>query len=515
MNSLSKREFLLSLKYATIEACFSVPMLNLTRATLPFVIGFATTVMRWNASTIGLMVAIPLFCHVIQPLVTHTLQRFFSLREIVLMTFAFNSLPWALVAWFPWLQPHTKAWLMAIVFVSSLADSVSSVSWWAAMSDLVPVSIRGRYFGDRNLIFAFWTLVGLMAAGQFVDHRGNSIMAFGAVFATAAGARMIGMYYFARMKFPKSVTEKRPQITQLSEYLAVIRDNNYLRLLLFVGLWGFALNLALPFYSVYVLKRLPYSVGDLAILATISSLGGLISLRSWGPLSDRFGSKPVMATCSILWAVTAGISWLVCGPERHLHLYANYFITGFMTSGFQLCQWNLMINLVPAERKSQYISVFFAFTNLFTALGPLVGGALLNYLPDQVGTLLGEPLTKFHVVFVASAILCLLTVHILQSLREPAERPLRELVRVMRNMREFNPVLGLATLAEYMFTPRGVMRLASSSVRTLRRQTQAVSDVGEELVEGGWRAIQQPFRRPTGAGSEKQKPIPPTSNKKS
>jgi hypothetical protein len=78
--------------------------------------------------------------------------------------------------------------------------------------------------------------------------------------------------------------------------------------------------------------------------------------------------------------------------------------------------------------------------------------------------------------------------------REPAERSLKELAMVMRNMREFNPVLGIATLAEFMFTPRGLSRLAHVSVRTLRRQTNMMSDVGEELVEEGWRAIKQPLK---------------------
>jgi hypothetical protein len=64
----------------------------------------------------------------------------------------------------------------------------------------------------------------------------------------------------------------------------------------------------------------------------------------------------------------------------------------------------------------------------------------------------------------------------------------------MSNMREFNPVLGLSTLAEYMFTPRGLSRLAHVSVRTLRRQSNVMSEVGEELVEGGWRAIKEPLK---------------------
>ena len=208
-------------------------------------------------------------------------------------------------------------------------------------------------------------------------------------------------------------------------------------------------------------------------------------------------------------AGTSALSWLLVGPERHAHLYVTYFITGFMTSGFQLCQFNLMINLVPAEKKAAYISVFFAFSNLITAFGPVMGGQILSLLPEQVGTLMGGALTNYHVLFVTSMVLCLLSVHVLQSLREPAERPLRELVRVMRGMHEFNPVLGFATLAEYMFTPRGIQRLIQSSVRTLKRQTQAVSEVGEDLVEGGLRAVKRPWLE--GELPENSKPKDPSS----
>jgi hypothetical protein len=45
-----------------------------------------------------------------------------------------------------------------------------------------------------------------------------------------------------------------------------------------------------------------------------------------------------------------------------------------------------------------------------------------------------------------------------------------------------------------MFTPRGLSRLAHFSVRTLRRHSNVMSDVGEELVEGGWRAIKEPIK---------------------
>ena len=67
-------------------------------------------------------------------------------------------------------------------------------------------------------------------------------------------------------------------------------------------------------------------------------------------------------------------------------------------------------------------------------------------------------------------------------------------------------MLGVATIAEFMFTPRGLSRLAHVSLRTLRRQTNVVSDVGEELVEEGWRAIKQPLKALTGREGEGENP---------
>lgn len=166
-----------------------------------------------------------------------------------------------------------------------------------------------------------------------------------------------------------------------------------------------------------------------------------------------------------------------------------------MMAGFQqLGQFNLMIKMVPPENKAHYISVYFSFTNMLIALGPVLGGVILHDLPADAGNLFGQPLTRYHVLIVGSLVLCLLSLHLLQLVREPAERPVKELVEVMRSMREFNPVLGIATLAEYMFTPRGLSRLAHFSVRTLRRQSNVMSDVGEELVGEGWRAIRQPLK---------------------
>ena len=63
MERLRHRDRLLSLKYSTIEACFSVPMLNITLPSFPFVLAFAVKGLGWQAGAIGLMAALPHFCN--------------------------------------------------------------------------------------------------------------------------------------------------------------------------------------------------------------------------------------------------------------------------------------------------------------------------------------------------------------------------------------------------------------------------------------------------------------------
>ncbi len=509
MNLLRKRDLLLSLKYCTIESCFSVPMLNLTLTQFPFILGFAVTALGWRSGAIGWLAAIHHICNALQPPIYWALRRKLSLHRIIVLGFWFNALPWLILPLLPVLGPH-RDWVFAcVVFAATLANSVASVAWSAATGELVPIHIRGRFFGRRNMIFGFWTLVVVLAAGTAAEYYNSSLAVFGAIFAIAGIMRLVGLYFLLRMKFPPQVMEPQ-QPDRFVDYLAVFRSRDYLWLVAFVGFWGLALNIGMPFYSVYVLRELPLTIRDLTVFTTLATLGGLLALPTWGVLSDRFGSKPVMLTCAFLWVASAFPSWLLAGPSHHVHLYLTFFFVGAVTAGFQLCQFNLMVKMIPARSKAPYISVFLATTSLLTALGPLIGAQLLMNIPNSLGEFLGQPILRFHVVFAGSLVLCLLATHLLQPMREPEERPLSELVRVMRTMREFNPVLGVAAVAELVFTPVRITRFAANSLRNLRKQTADLADIWEELATAGL-SVFRTRRKPAPVVAKPAPPIPPAA----
>jgi MFS family permease len=304
----------LSLKYSTIEACFSVPMLNLTLPNLPFMVAFAVKGLGWQAGAVGLMAALPHLCNCVQPLLLAGLSRRYSNYQILLLSFALGALPWGLAGTLPALGPARDAFFTGILLLATLASSVATVAWSAGICEVVPPRISGRYFARRNLIYGGWTLVAVMAAGHIVEWDGNSMRAFCAIFCLAAISRMLGLFFLTRMRFPAAVMERRSRGLAPADLWAATRDPNYRRLFLFVGLWGLLLNMAMPFYTLYLVNELNLGVGTVVKLTTLGSLGGLVTLKGWGRLADRFGNRPVLQLTGLIWAATAAAMWALAHP---------------------------------------------------------------------------------------------------------------------------------------------------------------------------------------------------------
>src|SRR6185436_6997990 len=123
------RDLVLSLKYSTIEACFSVPMLNLTMPNLPFLLGYATAFLKWPSWAIGLLAALPHICNGLQPPLSRFLERRWSLYAIMRLGFIFSALPWFLVGLSSNLPvPFSHTVFTILLTISTVANSVTSVA---------------------------------------------------------------------------------------------------------------------------------------------------------------------------------------------------------------------------------------------------------------------------------------------------------------------------------------------------------------------------------------------------
>jgi MFS family permease len=498
---LSKRELLLGLKYSILEGVFAVGLQVLIIVNGAFVISFARKVLHLSDEMIGLLSALPFVAGVMQPFGSALASQWWRHKTVALVFSLIITVIWVALMWlplvpWPWLQSNLTLLFLAVAFATGLMQVVSNVAWTSWMGDFVPQEIRGKFFGRRNLVCTGASLGTLLLAGYYLglfEGAPDQLpWAFAALFSAAALLRFISLYYLK--KIPEwGQPEKSGFTNMVRNYRVVLADRNFMAFVWFSAVFGFFLNIAGPFVTVYMLEELKISLGTITLLGCISGVGAIVATPAWGKLGDRFGFKPIAIVGGLSWLLPC-LVWLLTSRDNWRFLYALFFWGGMMSSGFVLGQFNILLKLVSAETKSTYISVFVSITCLAAAVAPILGGQILSHWKSWELHMLGFRFTGYHLLIAAQLVPALLSFVLLTRMREPAERHVNEVTGAMRNMREFNPILAFGYIIQRVFTPAGLKGVTHTSWRALAETRKLAREVGEDLAEDALKLVKPPTK---------------------
>ncbi len=278
--------------------------------------------------------------------------------------------------------------VVAIVAITSLnglrafMSNFANPAWTALVADLVPNFMRGRYFSTRSFTMGISTLLFTALAGWLISSGNrwtdNRYLGFQLAFFLAFLAGMGSMFYFSRIDesaIPTKAVGKRVP----GQLRRALRETpGYLGFVISAVVWNFALQLAGPFFNVYLVTNLGANSATVGLVTSVSSftaLGGQLLLGKW---MDRKGAVWLAIVTGIpisilpmLW-VTYSDPWQVA---------VNNVFGGFLWAGYNLANFNLLLQLTPNEGRARAVALY--QTGVFAAAvaGPLVGG----YLADNVG----------------------------------------------------------------------------------------------------------------------------------
>ena len=129
------------------------------------------------------------------------------------------------------------------------------------------------------------------------------------------------------------------------------RNKNFRRLLAFLGSWNFAVNLAAPFFTVHMLKRMELSLALVVGLGTLSQMAAYLMVSQWGAIADRFSNKSVLSVCAPLFILCIFAWTFTMFPDRHVLtiplLIAIHVATGVASAGVTLASGNITLKLAP------------------------------------------------------------------------------------------------------------------------------------------------------------------------
>ena len=442
-----------------------------------------------NNLQIGLLAALPFVTQVAQLPSILAVERFRRRKALGVPFILVAQLLWLPMAAVPFFldTPGSAAVFAVIILIGvrGVLAATWTTAWSSWMRDLVPRDILGRYYGRRLAIITIAVAAVGLGGSFFVDwwegqsSPENAILAYS--FLLIAGTLtfgLIGPFLSLRASEPLMPAAPQSESSALSILSEPLRDRNYQQLLKFLFTWSFASNLAIPFFAVYMLTQLDMSLPIVVGLAVLGQLAGVVFLRVWGPMADRFGLKTVLSLSASLYLFVI-LAWTFTGVSDSyefnlalivlLHLFA-----GVAFAGVTLTVGALSLKLAPDDKATAFVGIAGFVTFFGTGVGAIVGGLLsdfflsrslelqLNWSAPTESFMWSAPsVAGFDFLFIIAFIVGLLSLNLLVALREEGEIP-RDLALAELTSR-FNPTmravssvpgLGVASALSYGYLKR-------------------------------------------------------------
>jgi MFS family permease len=496
---LSKDEVEQGLSHIIFDGLTTHAFITLTSGI--FLVAFALELGASNL-VIGLLAAIPPLAELVQIPAVGLIEKVRNRRLITVIASVISRGLWIVIALIPFLfSPQTGIYcLVVFLILYSCISSVKHCSWKSWMRDLIPDEILGMFFSRRMaLSFALATVLSLCASFFLDIWQSNSqrtpVNGYSLIFLAGSLIGLAGTYFLIKTPEPRIITS--PGIPLRQRFTEWFADTNFRNLIIFLCLWSFAVNLAAPFLTVYLLKRLSLDITIVILLSIVSQICSILSFPFWGSIADRFSNKSVLKVAGPLFLLCFLALTFTNLPEPHVLtmplLVIIHIIMGISTAGVTLAAGNIGLKLAPKGSATSYLAGISTFTAIAAGISPIIGGYFVDHLadyelswnlmlrsPDLQITIPTLQLQHWDFFFVFAFLLGLFSIHRLSYVQEQGEvdEPIfiPSLIAYGKDMRNFSTAGGIRNILRFSINDIDIQSDNIAMQCRLDRNSQEVTD---------------------------------------
>lgn len=365
---------------------------------------------------IGLLATLPQFFEAASQWITAlALDRFRSRKKVILFWASIQAALWLPMAILPFLPMPTTLLVPMLICLATLSHVASGFIhpvWSSLVGDLVPISARGRFFGNRNRLTGMSSFISLLAAGvtlHLFKNEGWASTGFLLIFLVAMLARINSIRWISRYDDP-DYHMPREHAFSFWQFLRRAPKSNFAKFVFFFATMNFCVAFASPYFALYMLRDLQFSYLQFTSVSAVATMCQFLTFRYWGDISDRFGNKKILNVCS--WGVgIVPIFWLF--SENLFFICSIQILAGFVWAGFNLASANFIFDACSPPKRARCVAYRGVINSIFVLSGSVAGGYTASHLPHSIAI---GPINLNHsivVVFLISGILRLITANLL------------------------------------------------------------------------------------------------------
>lgn len=367
---------------------------------------FLLQVMHASNTLIGLATSIQFFVGLLQPLANMFVPKVKSRRALVALTSGVSRLLFVGAIFYGMANsgPGAETTFMVVLLVGAFSMSFASSAWSTWMADLVPDSIRGRYFALRNSVASvagiFAVLVGGWLLKTFPGQEGFTVVYVIAGISAVVGTILLFYQYEPPMA-------EQPQGSMLSNYKEILKDKNFMAFVWMVLFFNLALVVAGPFFTVHFIQVSQVPIDVLGYFTAGAAVAGILGNLFFGKMSDILGNRFIIRFSLLLLMIPTGLMLFIPAQNPLPFVAGIILMQAFFGAGWGLATFNTSLSIAPRAKRALYLGVYNALNSVSAVVAPFLGGFLIDLYKDHHVPVLGLLFPPTIIVFALSVVLLL------------------------------------------------------------------------------------------------------------
>ena len=255
------------------------------------------------------------------------------------------------------------------------------VGWQDMIAKIIPVAMRGRFFGITNFIGNGTGILGALAL-PFVLDTFTFPLGYVIAFTVAAALIFISWVFLALTREP-AVYSNKPSVSQL-DYMRslpnVLRSDRNFRMYLLSQIIFSLSGMATGFLVVYTVQTWNLPDAEASGFTVALQIGLALANLFFGFLSDRKGHKVSLEICMALNVLSLVLAIFAASP---LWFFPIFFLRGAVTAGTFISGISIVYEFTDAENRPTYIGLANTIPGVAGSIAPLIGGWLAGAISYQ------------------------------------------------------------------------------------------------------------------------------------
>ncbi|MDH7485410.1 MAG: MFS transporter [Anaerolineae bacterium] len=335
-------------------------------------------------------------------------ERWPRRKPLVMLSGSAARLMLLVLALLPFLfhAPHIVWIIIACAALRVFFNNFGLPAWTAFTARLVPEATRGRYFGSRNFGMRLATLFGYPLAGWLIGWAGAP-QGYQLSLGLAGSIGLLStVLFFGHIPEPPLTADEQRASGEPWALLPALRAQPLFSAFCLAALaWNLSVQLAGPFFNVFLVSELGGTTATVGWLLALFSLSSMVGQRLFGRLSDRRGSLWAMQLTGLLIPL---FPWVWAMAHTPWHIVPLYAVSGLIWARYEIGSFNTLLSLTPEAHRPRFVAFYQTLVFVAGFVSPLLGGFLVEAL-------------GFRLVFVLSGVGRLLsTLLLIRLVRPPA-----------------------------------------------------------------------------------------------